>query len=100
MTELLNTPEGTERRGQDGEHGPTGDAKTQRESPTDVRQTIAQQVGNLSAHFFAVFSSTLAALGSLLVVTFVAIYIALDPGTYRRGILHLVPHRGRARPSR
>jgi predicted PurR-regulated permease PerM len=97
VTELLNTPEGTERREQDGEHGPTGDAKTQRESPTDVRQTIAQQVGNLSAHFFAVFSSTLAALGSLLVVTFVAIYIALDPGTYRRGILHLVPHRGRAK---
>ena len=69
----------------------------QRETPTDVRQTIAQQVGKLSAHFFAVFSSTLAALGGLLVVTFVAIYIALDPGTYRRGILHLVPHRGRAK---
>jgi predicted PurR-regulated permease PerM len=69
----------------------------QGKTPTDVRQTIAQQVGNLSAHFFAVFSSTLAALGSLLVVTFVAIYIALDPRTYRRGILHLVPHRGRAK---
>ena len=62
-----------------------------------MRQTIAQQVGKLSTHFFAVFSSTLAALGSLLIVTFVAIYIALDPSTYRRGILHLVPHRGRAK---
>lgn len=62
-----------------------------------MRQTIAQQVGNLSTHFFAVFSSTLAALGSLLIVTFVAIYVALDPRTYRRGILHLVPHRGRAK---
>jgi predicted PurR-regulated permease PerM len=82
VTELLKTPAGAERREQ---------------SPTDVRQTIAQQVGNLSTHFFAVFSSTLAALGSLLVVTFVAIYIALDPRTYRRGILHLVPHSGRAK---
>jgi predicted PurR-regulated permease PerM len=72
-------------------------APTQRETPTDVRQTIAQQVGSLSTHFFAVFSSTLAAIGSLLVVTFVAIYIALDPRTYRRGILHLVPHPARAK---
>jgi predicted PurR-regulated permease PerM len=79
VTELLQAPTGVEHREQ------------------DVRQTIAQQVGNLSAHFFTVFSSTLAALGSLLVVTFVAIYIALDPRTYRRGILHLVPHRGRAK---
>jgi predicted PurR-regulated permease PerM len=77
VTDLLKTPAGAERG--------------------DVRHTIAQQVGNLSAHFFAVFSSTLAALGSLLVVTFVAIYIALDPRTYRRGILHLVPHSGRAK---
>jgi predicted PurR-regulated permease PerM len=54
-------------------------------------------VGRLSSHFFAVFSSTLSALGALLVVTFVAIYIAIDPGTYRRGILHLVPHRARSK---
>jgi predicted PurR-regulated permease PerM len=80
VTELLQTPTGER---------PAG--------PKDVRQTIAQQVGNLSTHFFAVFSSTLAALGSLLIVTFVAIYIALDPRTYRRGILHLVPHGGRAK---
>jgi predicted PurR-regulated permease PerM len=66
-------------------------------APADVRQTIAQQVGRLSSHFFAVFSSTLSALGALLVVTFVAIYIAIDPGTYRRGILHLVPHRARSK---
>jgi predicted PurR-regulated permease PerM len=120
MTELLKSPAGVpgpagqkgggqqdadgsqpagaaERREQDDARGRMGDAKTQRESPTDVRQTIAQQVGNLSKHFFAVFSSTLAALGSLLIVTFVAIYVALDPRTYRRGILHLVPHRGRAK---
>jgi len=83
MTALLNPPAGTP----SAAPGPS----------TEVRQTIAQQVGNLSTHFFAVFSSTLAALGSLLVVTFVAVYVALDPRTYRRGILHLVPYRGRAR---
>jgi predicted PurR-regulated permease PerM len=110
MTELLEVPTGApagapgqkggERRDTGGGSQPAAGGergKPQRESPTDVRQTIAQQVGNLSAHFFTVFSSTLAALGSLLIVTFVAIYIALDPRTYRRGILHLVPHRGRAK---
>jgi predicted PurR-regulated permease PerM len=97
MTELLKTPTGTERRKQDGARDTVGVAQAQREPPTDVRQTIAQQVGNLSTRFFSIFSSTLAALGGLLVVTFVAIYIALDPRTYRRGILHLVPHHGRAK---
>lgn len=101
VTELLQAPAG-ERPGSRGQRdaGRQQDSAKgvpQRESPTDVRRTIAQQVGNLSTHFFAVFSSTLAALGSLLVVTFVAIYIALDPRTYRRGILHLVPHTGRAK---
>ena len=85
MTELLKPPEGA------------GETQAQGKPPADVRQTIAQQVGNLSTHFFTVFSSTLAALGGLLIVTFVAIYVALDPRTYRRGILHLVPHRGRAK---
>ena len=74
-----------------------GDSASGREASPAVRQTIAQQVSNLSRHFFAVFSSTLAALGGLVVITFVAIFIALDPRTYRRGILHLVPHRGRAK---
>jgi predicted PurR-regulated permease PerM len=92
VTELLQAPAGerpgaAERR-DDGE--PPRAAQ-------DVRQTIAQQIGNLGTHFFTVFSSTLAALGSLLLVTFVAIYVALDPSTYRRGILHLVPHGGRAK---
>ena len=105
MTQLLQTPEGApsgvpEQKG--GEHQDTGGGsqpgpRAARSPPTDVRQTIAHQVGNLSTHFFTVFSSTLAALGSLLIITFVAIYVALDPRTYRRGILHLVPHGGRAK---
>jgi predicted PurR-regulated permease PerM len=101
VTELLQAPTG-ERPGAAEQRavGQQRDSAKQRdagEPPTDVRQTIAQQVSNLGTHFFTVFSSTLAALGSLLLVTFVAIYVALDPRTYRRGILHLVPHGGRAK---
>jgi predicted PurR-regulated permease PerM len=111
VTELLQVPadapsrapgqKGGENRDSGGRSQPAAGTGRPEEDgargATDVRQTIAQQVGNLSTHFFAVFSSTLAALGSLLLVTFVAIYVALDPRTYRRGILHLVPHRGRAK---
>jgi predicted PurR-regulated permease PerM len=101
VTELLQAPAserpGSSEQRDTGRQQDSAEGAPQRESPTDVRRTIAQQVGNLSTHFFAVFSSTLAALGSLLVVTFVAIYIALDPRTYRRGILHLVPHGGRGK---
>ncbi len=101
VTELLQAPTGerpessTQREA--GHQQDSAKAGPQGDSPTEVRQSIAQQVGNLSGHFFTVFSSTLAALGSLLIITFVAIYVALDPRTYRRGILHLVPHRGRAK---
>ncbi len=63
--------------------------------PADIRQTVAQQVAKVGANFFAIFSTTLGALGGLLVVTFVAVYIAVDPRTYRRGIMHLVPHGAR-----
>jgi predicted PurR-regulated permease PerM len=60
-----------------------------------IRATLSEQVGKLGAGFFAIFSSAVAVLGGLLVITFVAAYIAADPRTYRRGIMHLVPHDAR-----
>jgi predicted PurR-regulated permease PerM len=77
-----------------------GDQRAANEGkPTDLRQSLAQQVGKLGGHFFAFFSSTLAGLGSVLIITFVAVYIAIDPRTYRRGIMHLVPHGARPKAS-
>jgi predicted PurR-regulated permease PerM len=63
--------------------------------PAGIRHTLAQQLGNLSSNFFSIFSSAVAVLGGILVVTFVAAFIAADPRTYRRGIMHLVPHEAR-----
>ena len=83
-------PEG---EGQEGDKaGEAPDAQQ-----TDIRRTVAQQVTKIGSNFFALFSSTLSLLASLLVVTFVAVYIAVDPRLYRRGIMHLVPHAGRAK---
>jgi predicted PurR-regulated permease PerM len=47
--------------------------------------------------FFTVFSSTLSALAGLILVIFVTIFVAVDPGLYHRGLMHLFPHRHRKR---
>lgn len=45
-------------------------------------------------------SVTVAALTGLIVVLFIGIYLAMDPGLYRRGLLLLVPERHRERLAR
>ena len=75
---------------------PSDSAARQTQEP-GIRRTVAAQVGKLGANFFNIFSSTLTVLGGLVIITFVAVYIAVDPRTYRRGIMHLVPHGSRAK---
>jgi predicted PurR-regulated permease PerM len=64
-----------------------------------VRRGLSQQVAGLGTHFFAIFSSTLAVLGGLILIVFVAIYITVDPELYHRGLLQLFPPRRRPRAS-
>lgn len=40
---------------------------------------------------FPVITSTFEAIAGLLIIIFVAIYIAISPDTYRNGIIHLIP---------
>jgi predicted PurR-regulated permease PerM len=61
----------------------------------DLRQGLTQQLSGAGRHFFAAFSSTIAALGGLIVLLFVAIFVAVDPGLYHRGLMHLFPHPAR-----
>ena len=61
-----------------------------------LRQGIVEQIGKIGEHFFAFFSSTLAVLGGLLLVVFVAVFVAVDARTYHRGLMHLFPHRMRS----
>jgi predicted PurR-regulated permease PerM len=62
-----------------------------------VRRTLAQQLAGLADNFFAVFSSTVAVLASLILILVVAIYVAAEPELYHRGLLHLFPHAMRHR---
>jgi predicted PurR-regulated permease PerM len=71
--------------GQQGGQGPA----------VDIRQGLAQQLAGAGRHFFAVFSSTVAVLAGLIILLFVAIFVAVDPGLYHRGLMHLFPHRAR-----
>jgi predicted PurR-regulated permease PerM len=63
-----------------------------------LRVILGQQLGSAIPYLFPVFSTTIAALTGLILVTFLTIFFASDPGVYTRGVLHLVPHahRGRA----
>ena len=60
-----------------------------------LRQRLTQQLAGAGRHFFSVFSSTVAALGGIIVLLFVAIFVAVDPDLYHRGLMHLFPHRAR-----
>jgi predicted PurR-regulated permease PerM len=65
----------------------------------NLSRSLARQLAGLGSHFFSIFSSALTVLGSMLLILFVAIFIAAEPRTYRRGIMHMVPHQGRAKAS-
>jgi predicted PurR-regulated permease PerM len=62
-----------------------------------IKQRIGQQFGGISKYFFPFISSTLAAVAGFLIIVFLSIYIAADPGLYHSGIMHLFPHRHRKR---
>ena len=63
----------------------------------DLRKSLNQQLAGAAQHFFSFFSSTVAVLGGLMIMLFVAIFVAVDPGLYHRGLMHLFPHPARQR---
>jgi predicted PurR-regulated permease PerM len=62
-----------------------------------VGQGLAEQVGGVARHLFGFFSSTLSVLGAMVLILFVAVFIATDARTYQDGLMHLFPHEARPR---
>ena len=60
-------------------------------------QGLAEQAGGIAKHLFGFFSSTLAVLGGMVLILFVAVFVAVDASTYQRGLMHLFPHEARPR---
>jgi predicted PurR-regulated permease PerM len=65
--------------------------------PTTLRDRLLAQVGGAGRYLLHLLGSTLEVLAGIVLVIFLAIYLAVDPGVYRRGILHLVPRGARGR---
>jgi predicted PurR-regulated permease PerM len=62
-----------------------------------LRERITQQLGSLARYLFPFLSSTLAAIGGIVIILFLAIYIGAEPDLYHRGLMHLFPKRSRER---
>jgi predicted PurR-regulated permease PerM len=74
----------------------SGKAGAQKPAPS-LGQGLNQQLSSAAKAFFTVFSSTLSALAGLIVMVFIAIFVASEPDLYHRGLMHLFPHEARAR---
>ena len=66
-------------------------------APTTLRDRLLAQIGGVARYFLHALGSTVAVLAGIVLVIFLAIYLAIDPSTYRRGFLHLVPAHARSR---
>lgn len=64
---------------------------------TSLRDRLVAQLGGAKRYFLPVLSSTLAVAAGLVLILFLAIYLAIDPQLYRRGLLRVVPRRTRPR---
>jgi predicted PurR-regulated permease PerM len=69
----------------------------QPEQQSALTQQLGREFRGATKFLFPIVSSVIGAIGGLVIVLFIAMYIAAQPGLYRAGILHLVPHRHRER---
>lgn len=80
-----------------GQQGQPQGGQQQQQQQGGLTAQIGRELRNATRFLFPIISSTLGAVGGLLIVLFLAMYIAATPGLYREGMLHLVPHRHRDR---
>ncbi len=67
------------------------------QKPEGLRERLTAQLSGAGRYFLPVLGSTLALLAATILVLFVTIYVAVDPGLYQRGALRLLPPRSRER---
>ena len=64
---------------------------------SQLRQRLMTQLSGIRRYLFPFLSSTVAAIGGLILIIFLAIYIAADPQTYHDGLMKLFPRPSRTR---
>ncbi|MDX1615163.1 MAG: AI-2E family transporter [Candidatus Promineifilaceae bacterium] len=66
------------------------------EQAQGLTDLLAQQ-GNFFSQVSSIFSTTLGALTNLILLVFIGLYYAFDPGLYQSGLIRLVPQSRRSR---
>ena len=61
-----------------------------------LHDRIQEKLSGATRYLFPFLTHTVEALGGILIVVFLSIYLAADPQLYRRGVLALLPDRRRA----
>ena len=57
-----------------------------------LSSALGRQLGGVTRYVFPFLSQTVAVFAGIVLIIFMAIYIASDPNTYHRGLMHLFPH--------
>ncbi len=65
----------------------------------NLRAQLGREIRGSFKFLFPIVSSVFGVIGGVMLVLFIAMYVAAMPGLYREGILHLIPHRHRERGS-
>lgn len=73
-----------------------GTASPQGEAAPQLHKRIQEKLSGASRYLFPFLTHTVEALGGILIIVFLSIYLAADPQLYRRGVLALIPNRRRA----
>jgi predicted PurR-regulated permease PerM len=75
----------------------SGQAATTPSASETLRSSLGRQLSGASRFLFPFLTHTLAVFGGIMLIIFMSIYIATDADLYHRGMMHLFPHRMRAR---
>ena len=75
----------------------SGAASRAQQPSGPLSDRLGRQVSGVARYLFPFLSSTVAVVGGLLLIVFLAIYIGADPDLYHGGLMHLFPHHARKR---
>jgi predicted PurR-regulated permease PerM len=65
--------------------------------PSGLPRTLSGILGAIGGYLLSFLSSTVAVMTGLILIVFLSIYIGMEPDLYKRGLMHLFPHRVRGR---
>src|SRR5687767_756442 len=75
----------------------TGVAAAAQRADGPLSDRLGRQVSGVAKYLFPFLSSTFAVFAGIILIVFLAIYIAAEPDVYHGGLMHLFPHHARKR---